>query len=89
MFYVTSPSNSSIDIYSNSKISNFKMHLSETLQVDSEHWEVALKEIQFSHLWYYVRKEKNYFIGWCNTVMGCLSNKRVEFKFTKEIKPGY
>ena len=36
-----------------------------------------------------MRKDKNYFIGWCNTVIGHFSNKRVEFKFIKEIRPGY
>ena len=51
MIYVTLPSNSSMDIYPNNKILSFKVNLSETLQVDPEHWEVALKEIQFLHLW--------------------------------------
>ena len=36
-----------------------------------------------------MRKDKNYFIGWCNTVIGHFSNKRVEFKFIKEIRPCY
>ena len=36
-----------------------------------------------------MRKDKNYFIGWYNIVIGCPSNKRVEFKLVKEIKPGY
>ena len=78
-----------MDIYPNNKISSFKVNLSETLQVDSERWEVALKEIQFPYLWYNVKKDKCYFIGWCNTVIGRPSNKRVEFKFMKETKPGY
>ena len=57
--------------------------------MDPEHWEAALKEIQFPHLWYSVRKDKNYFIGWYNSVIGHPSNKRVKLKFMKEIKPGY
>ena len=44
------------------------MNLSETLQVDPENCEVALREMQFSHLWYKVRKDKNYLIGWYTTV---------------------
>ena len=36
-----------------------------------------------------MRKDKNYSIGWYNTIIGHSSNKRVEFKFMKEIKPGY
>ena len=50
---------------------------------------MALKEVQFPHLWYNIRKDKNYFIGWYNTVIGRSSNKRVEFKFMREIKSGY
>ena len=36
-----------------------------------------------------MRKDKIYFIGWYNTVIGRLSNRRVEFKFMKGTKPGY
>ena len=36
-----------------------------------------------------MRKDKNYFIGWSNTVIGHPSNKRVELKFMKDIKAGY
>ena len=73
MIHVTLPNNSSIDIYPD-KILSFKVNSSETLEVDSEHWEAALKEIQFSHLWCNARKDKNYFIGWYNTVIGRPSN---------------
>ena len=89
MIYVTLPSNSSMDIYPGNKITSFKVKFSETYQVNSEHWEVALKEIQFPHLRYNVRKDKNYFIGWYNTFIGHSSYKRAEFKLTKKIKPGY
>ena len=65
------------------------MNLPETLQVDPEHYEVTLKEIQFPHLWYNVGKDKNHFIGCYNTVIWRPSNKRVEFKFMEEIKPSY
>ena len=89
MIYITLPSNSNMNIYPDNKISSFRVNLPEMLQVDPEQWEVALNEIQFLQLWYNVRKDKNYFIGWCNTVIGHYSNKRVEFKFMKEIKHGY
>ena len=50
MIYVTLPSKSSIDIYSDNKILRFKVNLPKTLHV---------KEIQFRHLWYSARKELN------------------------------
>ena len=68
---------------------DFKVNLPETLQVDPDHWEVAMKEIQFPRLWNKVRNDKNYFIGWYNTVIGYSFNKIVEFKFMEEIKAGY
>ena len=78
-----------VDIYLDNKISIFKVNLSQTLQVDPEYWEVALKEIQFPHLWCNVIKDENYFIGRYNTIIGRPFNKRVEFKFMMtEIKPG-
>ena len=89
MIYVTLPGTSSMDIYPDNKISSFKVNLPEILQVDPEHWEVALKKIQFPNSWYNMRKDKNYFVGWYNTVTVRPSNKRVENKFIKEIKPGY
>ena len=36
-----------------------------------------------------MRKDKYDFIGWYNTFIRYPSNKKVEFKFMKEIKPGY
>ena len=89
--YVTLPSNSSMDIFPDNKVSHFKVNLPEVLKVDPENWEVALKEIQFPHLWYNVRDEKNYFTGWFNSTIGVgrLKKSRVEIKFMKEVKPGY
>ena len=89
MIYVTLPNNSIMDIYLDNKISSFKVNSSEILQVDPEHSKVALKEFRFPHLCYNARKDKNYFIGWYKTVIGHSSDKRVEFKFIKKIKPGY
>ena len=85
MIYITLPSNSSMDIYPNNKNLSFKGKLPGTLQKDSEHWEVRLKEIQFPPLWYNVRKDKNCFIDWYNTVRRRPSSRRVEFEFMKEI----
>ena len=58
-FYVILPSNSSMDIYPDNKISNFKVYLANPLQLDSAKWEVGLSEIQFPHLWYNIREGKN------------------------------
>ena len=58
-FYVILPSNSSMDIYPDNKIPNFKVYLANPLQLDSAKWEVGLSEIQFPHLWYNIREGKN------------------------------
>ena len=58
-FYIVLPSNSSTNLYPDNKISSFKVHLSNPLQLDPTKWEVALSEIQFLHSWYNVRKGKN------------------------------
>ena len=63
MIYVTMPTNSSMDIYPVNKILSFKVNLPETLQVDPDYWEVALKKSQFPHLWYNVRKKIILLVG--------------------------
>ena len=58
-FYLTLPSNSSMDLYPDNKISSYKVNLPNTLHLDPLKWEVGLSEIQFVHTWYNVRKGKN------------------------------
>ena len=47
MIYVTLPSNSSMDVYTENKILSFKVNLPKTLQVDPGYWEVVLKRFSF------------------------------------------
>ena len=58
-FFVVLPSNSSMDLYPNNKVSNFKVNLPNILNLDAAKWEVGLSEIQFQHTWYNVREGKN------------------------------
>ena len=57
-FYVTLPSNSSMQYFPDNKTSNFVTKLSRTLQLDGE-WEVGLAEIDYPHTWYNIREGKN------------------------------
>ena len=57
-FYVTLPSNSSVEYFPDNKTSNFVTKLSRTLQLDGE-WEVGLAEIVYPHSWYNIREGKN------------------------------
>ena len=50
-FYVTLPSNSSMQYFPDNKTSNFVTKLPRTLQLDGE-WEVGLAEIVYPHTWY-------------------------------------
>ena len=58
-FYIILPSNSSMDIYPDNKICNFKVHLANPLKLKPSKWEVGLSEIQFPHLWHNIREGKN------------------------------
>ena len=42
-FTLRYPSNSSMDVYHDNKIPSFRVNCPDTLHVDPEHWEVALK----------------------------------------------
>ena len=57
-FYVTLPSNSSVQYFPDNKKSNFVTKLSRTLQLDGE-WEVGLAEIDYPYTWYNIHEEKN------------------------------
>ena len=64
--YVTLPSTSSVQCFSDNKTSNFLTKLPRALhvgtwargQLDRE-WEVGLVEIDYPHTWYNIREEKN------------------------------
>ena len=58
-FYVTLPSDSSMQYFPDNKTSNFVTKLSRTLQLDGE-WEVGLPEIDYPHTWYNIREGNNY-----------------------------
>ena len=59
--YVTLPSNSSPDYYSENNISDYIVYLPKELQLPGS-WEVGLAEIQFNHSWYNVDTAKYWVI---------------------------
>jgi hypothetical protein len=54
MFYLTLPSNSSMDYFPNNTLASFTTRLPEMLDLDGS-WEIGLAEIQYPHSWYNVR----------------------------------
>ena len=50
-FYLTLPSNSSMDVYPNNTMANFKTRLPNRIELEGR-WEVGLVEIQYPHTWY-------------------------------------
>ena len=57
-FYVTLPSNSSMQYFPDNKTSTFVTKRSRTPQLDGE-WEVGLAEKDYPHTWYNICKGKN------------------------------
>ena len=56
-FYVTLPSDSSMQYFPDNKTSNFVTKLSRTLQLNGE-WGVGLAEIDYPHTWYNIGEER-------------------------------
>ena len=82
-FYVTLPSNNSMEYFPDNKTSNFVTKLSRTLQLDGE-WEVGLAEIDYPHIWYNVREGKN------SVEIYAPDNLHLVFKTAEfSIQPGY
>lgn len=55
-FFLTLPSDSSMNIYPNNTVSEFTVNLPQPLDLSGE-WEVGLKEIQYPHTWNNVRSQ--------------------------------
>ncbi len=55
-FYITAPSNASMEHYPNNSGGNYKMDLPETLNLSSD-WEVGLSQVSFRNDWENVVKE--------------------------------
>ena len=52
-FYLTLPSNSSMDYYKGNSLANFTTRLPNAIDLTGD-WEVGLVEIQYPHNWYNV-----------------------------------
>ena len=82
-FYVTLPSNSSMQYFPDNKTSNFVTKLSRTPQLDGE-WEVGLAEIVYPHTWYNICEGKN------SVEIYAPDNLYLVFKTAEfSIQPGY
>ena len=58
-FYITLPSNASMDYYSKNTVSCYQIRLPRTFYLKGK-YEVALAEIQYSHTWETFTKEEDY-----------------------------
>ena len=56
-FYLTSPSNTSMQIYPINTLTNFTTQFPNSLFLDG-HWEVRLTEIQYPYTWNNIRSGK-------------------------------
>ena len=56
-FYLTLPSNSSMDVYPNNTMANFKTKLPNRIELEGR-WEVGMVEMQYPHTWYNLREEE-------------------------------
>ena len=55
-FYLTLPSNSSMEFYPENTVANFKTRLANPISLEGD-WEVALYELQYRRMWYTINYE--------------------------------
>ena len=55
-FYMTLPSNSSMNYYPENTVTKYKTHLAQPISLDGE-WEVGLFEIEYHRTWYNVEEK--------------------------------
>ena len=66
-FYVTLPSNASMDFYSNNRASNYTIRMPRTFYLEGK-YEVALAEIQYPHTWPSMKLNAQYYV--CHRPVG-------------------
>jgi hypothetical protein len=57
MFYLTLPSNSSMDYIPDNTLTNFTTRLPQMMDLDGS-WEIGLAEIQYPHSWYNIKQRR-------------------------------
>ena len=57
--FLTLPSNASLDVYPDNKISQFSVHLPKEIDLTGS-WEVAIAEIFYVNSWYNIDETKTY-----------------------------
>ena len=58
-FYLTLPSNASMDVFPNNKIGSYHVKFSQTFDLNGE-WEVGLYSISYPNTWYTLQKQQNH-----------------------------
>lgn len=59
-FYVTLPSDASMNYFENNKVSSYITRLPKTIDLQNGEWEVGLCEINYPHTWFNVNGSNNY-----------------------------
>ena len=57
MFYLTLPSNSSMNYFPNNTLTHYTTKLPKIMDLDGT-WEIGLAEIQYPHSWYNVKNKE-------------------------------
>lgn len=59
-FYVTLPSNASLNVFTENTIASYRVDLAQHLHLEGP-WQVALTEISYPHTWYNTPKDNSFF----------------------------
>jgi len=59
-FYVTLPSNASLNVFKNNTSSSFRVDLAQHIDLEGS-WQVALTEISYPHTWHNAPRDQAYF----------------------------
>lgn len=86
-FFLILPSDSSMNLYPDNKISSYKVNLPNPVNLDPARWQVALQEIQFPNYWYNIREGRNVIVMHYKK----FSHPSVYVRYQKDIQisPGY
>ena len=63
-FYLTLPSNASMDVFPDNKTTGYRVQLPQNINLEGD-WEVGLYSISYSNTWYTLRNHQNHI--YCST----------------------
>ena len=84
-FYLTLPSNASLDVFPNNKTTEYHVQLPQAVNLEGD-WEVGVYSLSYPHTWYTLRNTNTDTHFYCNDGSGFYSMTEMDYGFYGSIQ---